>query len=82
MDQQNFKICDMFMVNEAKSLCIQCFRYYCDGCFKQVHDIKENSDHMKENIDFNVPIDTHCPEHKKIVLNLFCLDEKGINYYI
>ena len=38
---------------------------------------KENSNHKKENIDYILPIDTRCPEHPKIPLNLFCLDEKG-----
>ena len=59
MKQYNCKICDMCKVNEAKSLCHQCFSYYCDGCYKQVHDIKENKEHKKEKIDTYVPIDTH-----------------------
>ena len=78
INQKNYKQCDMCKVKEAKSLCPQCFCYYCDNCFKCVHDEKENSDHKKEKIDYFVPIDTHCPEHKRNPLNLFCLDEKGI----
>ena len=75
--QKNYKQCDICKVDEATSLCPQCFSYYCDGCFKQVHEKKENKDHKKEAIDFNVPIDTRCPVHDKNPINLFCLDEKG-----
>ena len=78
INQKNFKQCDMCKVREAKSLCPQCFCYYCDNCFKCVHDEKENGEHTKEKIDYFVPIDTRCPEHNSInSLNLFCLDEKG-----
>ena len=78
--QKNFKQCDMCKVDEATSLCPQCFSYYCDGCFKQVHEKKENKEHKKEAIDYNVPIDTRCPEHDMVPTNLFCIDEKGKIY--
>ena len=80
MNQKNFKHCDMCRFIEECCLCPQCFSYYCEGCFKQVHGITENKDHKKELIDNNVPIDTHCPEHGRIPINLFCLDEKGNIY--
>ena len=82
INQKNFKQCDICKDTEATSLCPQCFSYYCDGCYKQVHDKKRNKDHKKEEIDFNVPIDTWCPQHDKNALNLFCLDEKSNIYYI
>ena len=44
---------------------------------KPVHGKKENKDHKKEAIDYNVRIDTRCPDHDKIPINLFCIDEKG-----
>ena len=78
--QKNYKQCDMCKVDEATSLCPQCFRYYCDGCYKQVHEKKENKEHKKEAIDYNVPIDTRCPEHDMVPTNLFCIDEKGKIY--
>ena len=78
--QKNYKTCDMCKVNEAISLCLPCFSYYCDGCHKQVHSMNENKDHKKEPIDYNVPIDTRCPAHDKNPINLFCLDEKGKFY--
>ena len=75
--QKNYKHCDMCKVDEATSLCLQCFSYYCDGCYQQVHDKKENKEHKKDAIDYNVPIDIWCPEHNKDAMNLFCIDEKG-----
>ena len=77
INHKNYKQCDICKVDEATSLCLQCFSYYCDGCYKQVHEKKENKEHKKEAIDYNVPIDTRCPEHSGNNINLFCIDEKG-----
>ena len=77
INQNNFKECDICKEREATSLCVQCFSYYCDNCFKPVHEGVKNKDHKKEKIDYFVPIDTWCPEHKKNEMNLFCLEEKG-----
>ena len=79
INQKNYKICEICKVEEAKSLCPQCYCYYCDICFKCVHDRKVNNEHKKEKIDYFVQIDTVCPEHNGIRINLFCLDEKGNN---
>ena len=78
--QKNFKQCDVCKADEATSLCPQCFSYYCDECYKPVHGRKENKDHKKEAIDYNVPIDTHFPDHSGNNINLFCIDEKGKIY--
>ena len=78
MNQKNFKQCDMCKDAEATSLCSQCFSYYCDKCFKCVHETKKNIEHKKELIDFNVPIDTRCPNHETFPINLFCLEEKEL----
>ncbi len=77
MNQNNFKQCDICKEREATSLCVQCFSYYCDHCFKPVHEGEKNKEHKKEKIDYFVPIDTWCTEHKKNEMNLFCIDEKG-----
>ena len=77
MNQKNFKQCEICKDAEAKSLCYQCFSYYCDKCFKYVHEIGKNKEHNKEKIDLFVPIDTRCPEHKGDNISLFCIDEKG-----
>ena len=77
INNKSFKQCDICKDKEAKSLCPQCFSYYCEGCFKQVHENTKNSKHKKEAIDYYVPIDTRCPDHERIPINLFCIDEKG-----
>ena len=73
------KKCDICNIN-ATSLCFQCNSYFCDQCFKYVHEKESNQKHKKEEIDFFVPIDTKCPEHPKIPMNLFCVEEKGKLY--
>ena len=80
MKQKNFKQCDICKIEEAKSLCFQCFSYYCDSCFKWVHEKGKNNEHKKGKIDYFVPIDIWCQDHKKDVISLFCVDEKGNKY--
>ena len=81
--QKNIKQCEICKAREAITLCFDCYSYFCEACFKYVHDIKQNSNHRKEKIDLFIPIDTKCLEHKGILMNLFCIDEKGnINYNI
>ena len=82
INQKNFKQCEICKDEEDKSFCSTCYSYYCDICFKFVHDRKKNSTHKKEKIDYFVPIDTHCPEHNGNCINLFCIDEKGKNNYL
>ena len=41
--QKNYKQCDICKVDEASSLCPQCFNYYCDSCYKAVHDKGKNN---------------------------------------
>ena len=75
--QKNFKQCDMCKDNDGTSFCFQCFSYFCDKCFKWVHEGTKNSEHKKENIDVYVPIDTRYPAHNGNNINLFCIDDKG-----
>jgi len=73
------EICDEY----AKSLCYECMTYYCDACYKYVHEKQKNIKHKKEQIDPYVPIDTKCSLHPKNSISLFCLEEKGnFIYYI
>ena len=81
--QKNIKQCETCKDDNATTLCHDCHSYFCKACFKYVHDRKKNSHHRKEKIDLFIPIDTKCPEHEGILMNLFCIDEKGnINYHI
>jgi len=79
--QKNKKQCEMCKDEEAKALCLNCNSYFCETCYKCVHDRKKNSNHKKEKIDLFIPIDTKCPEHEGNSLNLFCIDEKGKTFY-
>ena len=82
MEAQKIKQCEMCKDKEATTLCLDCFSYFCEICYKFVHDIKKNSNHKKEKIDLFIPIDTICPDHKRSPMNLFCIDDKGKIYYI
>ena len=63
--------------SEAKCLCFECNEYFCENCYKLIHELKKDPKHKKENIDLFIPIDLKCPEHPKDRINLFCLDDKG-----
>ena len=61
----------------ATSLCFKCMNYYCDSCFNYVHEKKINSEHKKDVINYYFPIQIKCPNHRKVVKSLFCIDEKS-----
>ena len=48
-NSKEFKVCDICKIN-ATSLCFKCNSYFCDSCFKFVHDKKANLNHKKEDI--------------------------------
>ena len=75
--KKNSKQCEICKDEEATSLCLDCYNYFCEACFKFVHNRKKNSNHKKEKIDLFVPIDIMCPDHGRNSINLFCIDEKG-----
>ena len=68
--------------SNATCLCFKCLNYFCDSCFKYIHEKQKYSNHQKENIDLYVPIEHKCPEHPNNELNLFCLEEKGILLFL
>ena len=70
------KECEICKSN-ATCLCFQCIFYFCDSCFKLIHDKQANSTHKKEIIDPFAPIDIKCPYHVKYPIDYFCIDEKG-----
>ena len=80
-NQKNSKQCEICKDEEATSLCLDCYNYFCEACYKFVLDRKKNSNHKKEKIDLFLPIDIMCPEHGRNSMNLFCVDEKGNLYY-
>ena len=72
------KKCELCLI-EATCLCYKCMTYYCDSCYNLVHKNEERKYHIKEKIDYFVPLDLKCQEHKLIPLNLFCVDDKSIS---
>ena len=79
--QKNFKICDI-CAKEATSLCFECIMYFCDPCYKLIHEKQKSNNHMKEQLDYYVPMDIKCPQHPKCLQNLFCIDDKGKYLYL
>ena len=78
MENKNLvKICDLCQNENATIICYECPNYYCDSCFKLIHEIKINNEHKKYEIDPFIFIKVKCPEHSKIINNLYNLDEKG-----
>jgi len=77
MDKENqiIKPCDICK-SDATCLCFECNSYFCERCFKLIHDVKNDPKHKKENIDLFVPIDFKCPAHPNEGINLFCLDDR------
>ena len=77
---KNYKLCDICK-SEAIFICLECMsNYYCESCYKLIHDKKVNSNHKKENIDYFFPIETKCIEHPNNKLDLFCIEERGKHY--
>ena len=77
----NSKVCEM-CGEIATNLCLTFLLNLCDSCFKIIHSMKLSSQHKKEIIDHFAPIDIKCPDHPKVPLNLFCVDENGKIYPI
>ena len=74
--QKQIKECD-FCGKYATSLCYDCLLYFCQNCYKFIHDMEKNNTHKKENIDPFVSIELKCSQHSKFPITLFCLTEKS-----
>ena len=44
---------------DAIFICFDCLNYFCESCYKYVHEKKKNH-HKKENIDPYVPPEIKC----------------------
>ncbi len=79
--QIKYKLCDICK-SEAIFICLECIcNYFCESCYKFIHDKEVNCKHKKEKIDYFFPIETKCEEHQNNQLNLFCVEDKG-KYHI
>ena len=66
----------------ANFICFDCStNFYCEKCFKTIHNKTNNLFHPKFEIDYFIQAKTLCQEHPTIPLNLFCLTENG-NYIL
>ena len=81
MNRKNEKYCEI-CGSLAKELCLDCMVYFCEECYKYVHNKKLNHQHKRDKIDYFVPLDTKCPDHTKDRISLFCIDEKGKFLYL
>ena len=79
----NEKECELCN-SKATCLCFICKQYFCNSCYKLIHQKPKALNHKKEPYDPYFPIDINCPEHPNNPLNLFCLEEKRMytNYII
>ena len=76
-NQKETKLCEICGV-QANNLCLKCISYFCESCYKFIHEKELNIQHKKEKIDYFAPIDVKCPNHPKYPMELFCLEEKSI----
>jgi len=58
-------------------ICFQCKKYYCDKCWKIIHEIKKEKAHEKTKINPYLSLDFFCSNHQEYPLELFCLNDKG-----
>ena len=83
--QKKIKDCE-FCEKDASCLCLECNQYFCDNCFKVIHNLTKYKEHKKDITDDFVPIELKCLKHPKNLNNLFCINEKGknkkINFFI
>ena len=80
MDKEKAKFCN-FCDFKAIYLCFICKHYYCENCFKIIHDLRKNRQHQKEKINPFISIDIKCPKHPEYPMELFCVEEKGKNIH-
>ena len=64
--------------SDATCLCFICSNYYCEKCYKYIHNLKKYNNHKKEQIDSFVPFDLKCPDHPANQIELFCLEDKEL----
>ena len=66
---------------KAENICFKRSMYLCTPCFKFIHDKSIIKNHKKERIDYFIPFPLKSIKHPKDRINLFCLDEKGKQFF-
>ena len=75
--KSKIKKCDICDSN-ATCLCFSCISYFCESCFKFIHDKQKNSFHKKESLDPYILINLKCQNHPINPISLICIDEKEL----
>lgn len=70
------KKCDICN-SDSTCVCFICLSYFCESCFKFIHDKEKNSSHKKEDIDPYITYNFKCRTHQLSQITLYCVDEKG-----
>ena len=70
------KKCDICN-SDSTCVCFICLSYFCESCFKFIHDKEKNSSHKKETIDPYITYNFKCRTHQLSQITLYCVDEKG-----
>ena len=82
MEKESNKNCEICELNST-CLCFKCNFYFCEKCYKLVHDLKKsNQEHKKEVIDPFISFDLKCRIHKDQKNSLFCTNDKGKSFII
>ena len=68
------KVCEFCEEQPAVVLCAECCKCYCGNCCKRIHELMKK-DHKTEVIPKGVWVDAMCPLHKKVPLELLCVDD-------
>ncbi len=76
MEKKCSKTCNICN-SEPTCLCFICLSYFCESCFKFIHEKEKNSTHKKEAIDPYITYNFKCKIHQLNQLTLYCVEEKG-----
>ena len=68
-------MCELCEEQSATFLCAECHKYYCEGCSEFVHSKASKKDHKTEDIPKCVKVGAMCPLHKKVPLEMICVDD-------
>ncbi len=64
---KKFEMCKL----KARNLSLDCMNYYCESCYKLIHEKEATIHHLNEKSDYFIPFDTKCKEHPSNPLAYF-----------
>ena len=78
MSHEKVKLCELCEEEAAATLCLDCYKCYCDKCSKFVHGLTKKKEHRMEPVRRDSLIDTMCHVHKNNPLEFFCVDDSEL----